>query len=119
MYRHATDHKWTIDELVKTVHLIKSADFKVEDVNVDLHKRVAAAISQGKSNSHNIMMRESDLDCDQDLTFWANFWLRTLKDVLREILRDERMDGHQEFKFEISKTEEGERLSGITKLQLG
>jgi hypothetical protein len=36
-------------------------------------------------------MRESDLDGDQDLTFW----LRSLEDVLREILGDERMDGHQ------------------------
>ncbi len=49
-----------VDELVKTIQLIKSADFKVEDINVDLHKRVAAAISQGKCNSHN--MRESDID---------------------------------------------------------
>jgi hypothetical protein len=40
-----------------SIQLIKSADFKVEDVNVDLHKRVAAAIAQGKFNSHN--MRES------------------------------------------------------------
>ena len=53
LYKHATDHKWTVDELVKTIQLIKSADFKVEDVNVDLHKRVAAAIAQGKFNSHN------------------------------------------------------------------
>ncbi len=53
LYRHAKDHKWTVDELVKTIQLIKSADFKVEDVNVDLHKRVSAAISLGKFNSHN------------------------------------------------------------------
>ena len=46
LYRHATDYKWTVDELVKTIQLIKSADFKVEDVNVDLHKRVSAAIAQ-------------------------------------------------------------------------
>ncbi len=50
-------------------------------------------------------MRESDLDGNQDLTFW----LRSLEDVLREILGDERMDGHQEFRFEISRTEDGER----------
>ncbi len=50
-------------------------------------------------------MRDSDLDGDQDLTFW----LRALEDVLREILGDERMAGHQEFRFEISRTEEGER----------
>ncbi len=23
LYKHATDHKWTVDELVKTIHLIK------------------------------------------------------------------------------------------------
>ncbi len=83
LYRHATDHKWTVDELVKTIQLIKSADFKVEDVNVDLHKRISAAIAQSKFNSHT--MRESDLDGDQDLTFW----LLSLQDVLREILGDE------------------------------
>jgi hypothetical protein len=46
-------------------------------------------------------VRESDLDGDQDLTFW----LRALEDVLREILGDRRMDGHQEFRFKISGTE--------------
>ncbi len=50
-------------------------------------------------------MRESDLDGDQDLPFW----LRSLDDVLRGILGDERMDGHQEFRFEISRTEDGAR----------
>ncbi len=40
LYRHATDHKWTVEELVSTIRLTKSADFKVDDVNVDLHKRV-------------------------------------------------------------------------------
>jgi hypothetical protein len=69
LYKHPTDHKWTVDELVKTIQFIKSADFNVEDVNVDLHKRVAAAIAQGKFNSHN--MRESDLDGDQDMDILA------------------------------------------------
>ena len=27
LYRHAMDHKWTVDELVQTIQLIKSADF--------------------------------------------------------------------------------------------
>ncbi len=52
----------------------------VEDVNVNLHKRVAAGIAKGHSTSHT--MRESDLDGDQDLTLW----LRSLEDVLRELL---------------------------------
>jgi hypothetical protein len=33
--------------LVATIKLIKSTDFKVDDVNVNLNKRVAAAITQG------------------------------------------------------------------------
>ncbi len=69
LYKHATDHKWTVNELVKTIQLIKSADFKVEDVNVYLHKRVAAAIAQGKFNSHNhscidiLVAQINDLTC--------------------------------------------------------
>jgi hypothetical protein len=38
---HAIAYKWTVDELISTIKLIKSTDFKVEDVNIDLHKRVA------------------------------------------------------------------------------
>ena len=108
LYRHASDHKWTVDELVSTIKLIKSAEFKVEDVNIDIHKRVAAAIAQGKFINHN--MRESDLDGDQDLTFW----LCSLEDVLREIIGDEQMDGHQASRFEISRTEDGERQFGVS-----
>jgi len=68
LYKHATSHKWTADELISTIKLIESVDFNVDDINVDLHKRVAAAIAQGYFTSHN--MRESDADGDRDLTFW-------------------------------------------------
>ncbi len=68
LHEHATKYKWTIDELVDTIKPIKSADFKVDDVNVDLHKRIAAVVAQGHFTSHN--MRESELDGDQDLLFW-------------------------------------------------
>ena len=51
-----------------------------------------------------------NIDGDQDLTFW----LRSLEDVLREILGDERMDGHQAFRFEMSRTEDGERQLGAS-----
>jgi hypothetical protein len=46
--------------------LIKSTDFKPEDVNVDLYKRAAAAIAQECITGHN--MRESDLD-DPDVVY--------------------------------------------------
>ncbi len=56
------DHTWTVDELGETIQLIKSADFKVEDVNVYQHKQGVEAILQGKITSHNT--RESDLHGD-------------------------------------------------------
>jgi hypothetical protein len=108
LYKHATKYKWTQDELISTINLIKSTDFKVEDVNVDLHKRVAAAIANGHFTSHN--MRESDLDGDQDLTLW----LRSLEDVLREVLGDARMAGHQHFSFEMQINDDGEREFGAS-----
>jgi len=101
-------YKWTVDESIATINLIKSTDFKVEDVNVDLHKRVAAAIAKGHFTSHN--MRESDLDGDQDLTLW----LRSLEDVLREVLGDDRMAGHQHFSFEMLTNDDGEREFGAS-----
>ena len=51
LYKHAISYKWTVDELIATIKLIKSTDFKVEDVNVDLHKRVAAAIAKVQTAS--------------------------------------------------------------------
>ena len=55
-------------------------------------------------------MRESDLEGDQDLTFW----IRSLEEVLREILGDERMAGHQHFSFEMLINEDGEREFGAS-----
>ncbi len=88
LYKHATSHKWKADELISTIKLIKSVDCNVDDINMDLHKRVTAAIAQGYFTNHN--MRESDVDGDQDLTFW----MRSLEEVLKEVLGDERMSGH-------------------------
>ncbi len=63
------------------------------DNNVHLHKRVAAAIAQGRFTSHNMREsgRESDKDGDQDLTFW----IRSSEEVLRKILGDTLMEGHE------------------------
>ena len=108
LYKHATHYKWTVDELIATINLIKSTDFRVEDVNVDLHKRVAAAIAQGHFTSHN--MRESDQDGDHDLTLW----IRSLEEVLKEVLGDDRMAGHQHFSFEMHTNEDGEREFGAS-----
>ena len=55
-------------------------------------------------------MRESDRYGDQDLTFW----IRALKEVLREVLGDERMAGHKHFTFEMLINEEGDREFGAS-----
>jgi hypothetical protein len=61
-------------------------------------------------------MRESDVDGDQDLTFW----LRSLEEVLKEVLGDERMSGHQHYSFEMSETDEGLReLVQIAQIRCG
>jgi hypothetical protein len=54
LYKHAIVYKWTSEEFIATIKLIKSTDFKVEDINVYLHKRVAAAIAQGHFTSYNM-----------------------------------------------------------------
>ena len=55
-------------------------------------------------------MLESEQDGDQDLLFL----LRSLEDVLREVLGDDRMEGHQHFQFEISVDEDGRREFGAS-----
>jgi hypothetical protein len=89
LYKHAIAYKWTVDELIATIKFIKSTDFKVEDVNIDLHRCVAAAIAKGHFTSLN--MRESELDGNQDLILW----IRSLEEVLRGVLGNDRMAGHQ------------------------
>ncbi len=56
LYKHAITYKRTAEELIATIKLIKSTDFKVKDVNVDLHKHVAAAIAQGHFTSYNMLL---------------------------------------------------------------
>jgi hypothetical protein len=45
--KYAMTYKWTVEEFIDTIKLIKSTDFKVEDVNTDLHKSVQAAMAKG------------------------------------------------------------------------
>jgi hypothetical protein len=56
LYRHELTFLWTVDDLISTIKLTKPSDLKVQDVNVDLHKRVAAArgtlLAKGHFTSH-------------------------------------------------------------------
>ena len=44
LYKHATECKWTVEELRKTIVLLKSPDFKPEEVDTDMHQRMAKAL---------------------------------------------------------------------------
>jgi hypothetical protein len=90
-----------------------STDLKVEDVNVNLHKRVAATIAKGHSMTQGHTMRQSDLDGEQDLTLW----LHSLEDVLpvRELLGDDihTYDRHiQKWKVAYTRIESGISQNG-------
>ena len=87
LYKHATEFKWTIDELKKTIELIKSKDFKPEEIDSDMHKRMAKALQDGHLKSFD--MRESSRDGGQDL----HMYLREIGVVVRELIGDLRMAG--------------------------
>ena len=53
-------------------------------------------------------MRVNSRDGDQDLSMW----MRDVEEVVREIMRDERFKGHQNFNFEASLQDDGERVYG-------
>jgi hypothetical protein len=51
VYKHATAYKWTFDDLIAIINLIKSADFKVEDVIVNLHNVTQACGSRSRKGT--------------------------------------------------------------------
>jgi hypothetical protein len=78
------------------IALLQQADFKFDptDVDTDLHKRVFAAIQDGFIKRFD--MRVSRRDSDQDLSMW----MLDVEEVVREIMGEKRLAGHQHFKFE-------------------
>lgn len=87
LYKHATESKWTVEELRKTVELIKSSDFHPEEIDTDMHQRMSKALRDGYLKSFD--MRESSRDGDQDL----HMYLREIDVVIRELIGDPRMAG--------------------------
>jgi hypothetical protein len=106
LYKHASVHKWTVKELKEVIAMLKSPEFNSADVDTNLSDRMNAAIKDKRLKCHK--MTESADDGDQDL----DFWLRDLEDVLRELISDERLAGHQHFHFEVTKDSDGERVFG-------
>ena len=72
-------------------------------IDTDLHKRVADAIQDGFIRRFD--MRVNSRDGDKDLSMW-------MREVVREIMCDERFKGHQNFSFEASLQDDGERVYG-------
>ena len=87
LYTHATECKWTVEELKKTILLLKSSEFKPEEIDTDMHQRMAKALQDGFLKSFD--MRESSRDGDQDL----HMYLREIDVVVRELMGDTRMKG--------------------------
>ena len=81
-------------------------EFDTEEVDPDLHKRMNKAVEDGRIKCFNI--RESNLDGDQDLSFW----IREVEDSAREIMEDPIFKGNQNYKFEMDVDEAGKRLYG-------
>ena len=77
-------------------------------VDTDLHKRVADAIKEGFIKRFDSDMRVNSRDGDQDLSMW----MRDVEEVVREIMRDERFKGHQNFTFEACLQDDGQRVFG-------
>ena len=56
-------------------------------------------------------MRVNSRDGDQDLSMWMRD-IDEDQEVVREIMRDKRFKGHQNFTFEASLQDDGERVYG-------
>ena len=98
---------WKVEELRKTIELLKRPEFDPSDIDSDLHARLAKAVHENVIKAFD--MRESSRDGDQDLTMW----MREVEEVVREIMEDVRFEGHQHFSFKMElDDDDGERLFG-------
>jgi hypothetical protein len=95
LYQHAHDHSWTVGELRALIALLKRLEFKPADIDDDLHQRISKAFYDKMIQSFNIS--EGSLDGDQDLTMF----MREVEDIVRNIMEDSRLKGHQHYRCEM------------------
>ena len=95
-----------MEELKDVIALLKRPDFDPAEIDTDLHKRVADAIKDGFIKRFD--MRVNSRDGDQDLSML----MRDVEEVVKEIMRDERFKGHQNFFFEACMQDDGQRVYG-------
>ena len=95
-----------MDELKDMIALLKRADFDPTVIDTDLHKRVADAIQDW-------FIRRFDMHVNsRDGVQGLSMWMQDVEEVVREIMQDERFKGHQNFTFEASVQDDGERVYG-------
>ena len=95
-----------MDELKDVIAISKRPDFDPENIDTDLHKRVADAIMDGFVKRFDMSVNSRGED--QDLSMW----MRDVEGGVREIMRDERFKGHQSSSFEACVQDGGQRVFG-------
>ena len=97
-----------MDKLKDMTAVLMWVEFNPTDIDTDLHKRVAGAImiQDGFIMCFDLCMKGRVRD--QELSMWKC----NVEEVVREIMRDKRFRGHQNFSFEASLEDDGLRLYG-------
>ena len=101
---HATKRFKNASELKELIQeVLHHPDFDLDSVDHDLHERLMHAVEEGDIE---IIDMWEEGDGDQDVTFVK----RKLEKVLRELMADPRMAGHQHYGFKLQANPRGERI---------
>ena len=101
---HATEKFMNASHLKDLIQkVLHHPDFDLDSIDHDLHVRLMRAIEEGDIE---IIDMWEEGDGDQDVMFVT----RKLEKLLRELIADERMAGHQHFGFKLQTNAEGARI---------
>jgi len=101
---HATKKFKSLSELKELIQaVLHHPDFDLDSVDHDLHERLMKAVEEGDIE---IIDMWEEGDGDQDVTFVK----RKLEKVMRELIADPRMAGHQHLGFKLQCNSKGERI---------
>ena len=103
---YADKHALTATAIVDLIkNVLKNPEFNADDVDTNMLQRLQAAIYSGDLQVIN-MHKDGDRDGPQVLELFA----RPVEKVLRELIGDLRLAGHQHFAFHEYKDPHGNRL---------
>ena len=101
---HATKRFMNASELKALIQeVLHHPDFDLDSVDHNLHERLMKAVEEGDIE---IIDMWEEGDGDQDVTFVK----RKLEKIMRELMADVRMAGHQHFGFKLQANARGERI---------